>query len=276
MTSKAINEWLGSRPDIPQIVVDTAGWRDPSGSALLMLRGDPTQTASNLAKAVSSPAPPQWAEDWIGADRLASNTLRAVVEDFGFPSDPAVVLALADALPSESLLWVASSMPIRDVDAFFPSLDRPIRLLANRGANGIDGFVSTTLGSTSASDRPTFGLAGDLSLIHDLTALNTAVKLELPVTLVVLDNDGGGVFHFLPQAGHPEFERLFATPHGLDLKKAADLFRLDYLEVTDPDVLRAAAGEIPDRPRLVRVPTDREENVDLHEQAWRALAGALP
>ncbi len=172
---------------------------------------------------------------------------------------------------------VASSMPVRDVEAFA----RPragVRLLANRGVNGIDGFVSTVLGAASASSGPTVALLGDLCLLHDANGLLGAAGRGVDATFVVLDNDGGGIFSFLPQAELPDhFELLFGTPHGVDLAALASMHGLPAQRVEKagevvPAVEAAiAAGGV----RFVIVPTERAENVKRHRDAWTAVASAL-
>lgn len=268
-TSKALTNWLATHADIPQIVVDEAGWRDPGMSASMMVRSDPVAFATLLTDRVEA-SPVTWATAWLKADRAARAALHSAA---GFPTEPGVVTALADALPHRSLLYVASSMPVRDLDAFFPAVDRDIRIVANRGANGIDGFVSSALGA-AATGAAVVALAGDLSLLHDLTALGTAGRLGMPLTVVVVNNDGGGIFHFLPQARFPDyFERLLGTPHGTDFGTAADLFGVGYHLVDDADVFRGLVGVPSDGPRLIEVRTDRHTNVAVHDAAWRAVQG---
>jgi len=267
-TSKALSTWLADHPQMRQIVVDDAGWRDPGGSAATVIRTDPVFFADRLAGSMTS-APSGWATAWHKAERAARAALGSSIE---FPSEPAVVIALAEALPDNTLLYVGSSMPVRDVDAFFPSIDRRVRFLSNRGANGIDGLISSGLGA-AAEGRPVVVLSGDLSLLHDLTALGTAAKYELPVTVIVINNDGGGIFHFLPQAAFPEhFERLFGTPHGTDFQATADLFGIEHHLVDDEAVFKRLVGTPAEYPRLVEVRTNRVENVAIHEKAWRAVA----
>lgn len=269
-TSKALTSWLADHPDLPQISIDEAGWRDPGASASMMVRSDPAAFAVLLADRLD-PAPSEWAAAWLDTDRAARAALHSAV---GFPTEPGTVTTLADALPDRSLLYVASSMPVRDVDAFFPAVDRDIRILANRGANGIDGLISSALGAAAAGE-PVVVLAGDLSLLHDLTALGTAGRLGLPLTVVVVNNDGGGIFHFLPQAQFPDyFERLLGTPHGTDFRAAADLFGIEYHLVDDADVFRRLVGVPPAGPRVIEVRTDRHTNVAVHEAAWRAVDGS--
>lgn len=233
-----------------------------------MVRSDPLWFARQLVELVK-PAPADWAADWTAAENAAREALN---NQLAFPSEPAVVAVLADAIPDETTLYVASSMPIRDVDAFFPSIDRRVRILSNRGANGIDGLISSGLGA-AAEGRPVLVLSGDLSLLHDLTALGTAARFDLPVTIVVINNDGGGIFHFLPQAAFPEhFERLLGTPHGTDFQAAADLFGIDYHLVESETALNNLVATAAQHPRLVEIRTNRVENVAIHERAWRAVA----
>lgn len=261
-TSKAFMTWLEGHPHVPQVVVDEVGGRDPSRTARLMITADPVE----FAKALSvEPVAADWTHAWMDADGHARDALAGMV----FPSGPAVVQTLAERLPAHSNLYVASSMPVRDVDLFFPSIDRPIRLLANRGVNGIDGLVSSGLGA-SATGTTTFVLTGDLSALHDLGALATAARLRLPVTIVVVNNDGGGIFSFLPQAKLPRhFERVFSTPHGLSFVPVAEALGLRAVHVDRRDRFVSALGE--PGPLLIEVTTDRDANVRIHEEALARL-----
>jgi 2-succinyl-5-enolpyruvyl-6-hydroxy-3-cyclohexene-1-carboxylate synthase len=168
-------------------------------------------------------------------------------------------------------------MPIRDVETFFPARPEPPRVLANRGANGIDGTVSTAFGVAAAARGPVVALIGDVALAHGVGGLLAASRLGLRVVFVVLDKDGGGIFHFLPVAGETDaFEEHVATPHGLDFGHAAALYGLGYERAADPEGLRAAldAALAAERSTLIVVRTDREANVALHRRVWDAVAAA--
>jgi 2-succinyl-5-enolpyruvyl-6-hydroxy-3-cyclohexene-1-carboxylate synthase len=161
-------------------------------------------------------------------------------------------------------------MPIRDVETFFPARPDPPRVLSNRGANGIDGTVSTAFG-VAAAGGPVVLLIGDVALAHDVGGLLAARRLGLPLTIVLLDNGGGGIFDFLPVASEGEdFERHVATPHGLDFAHAAALYGLAYEPVATVAELRAAlaAGGA----TLIHVRADRAENVALHRRLWDAVS----
>jgi 2-succinyl-5-enolpyruvyl-6-hydroxy-3-cyclohexene-1-carboxylate synthase len=189
-----------------------------------------------------------------------------------------VAAELATALPPGATLVVASSMPVRDVETFAPARDDPPRVLANRGANGIDGTVSTAFGVAAADDGPTVLLIGDVALAHDVGGLLAARRLGLPLVVVVLNNDGGGIFEFLPVAQERDaFEEHVATPHGLDLAHAAALYGCVLERPTDLAGLRAAVDAALGRAAvtLVEVRTDRAANLALHRRATAAALDAL-
>jgi 2-succinyl-5-enolpyruvyl-6-hydroxy-3-cyclohexene-1-carboxylate synthase len=217
-----------------------------------------------------------WLEDWQSADRLAANAIASVLGPEGL-SEPRVAAELGVRLPPHTTLLVASSMPIRDVETFFPARPEPPRVLANRGANGIDGTVSTAFGIAAAAHGPVVALIGDVALAHDMGGLLAASRLGLRVVFVVLDNDGGGIFHFLPVAGQTDaFEEHVATPHGLDFEHAAALYGLGYERAADPETFRAAldAALTAELGTLIVVRTDREANVALHRRVWDAVRAA--
>src|SRR4029079_3889496 len=169
-------------------------------------------------------------------------------------------------------------MPVRDLDTFFQGGDRAIRLLANRGANGIDGVVSSALGASAANTGPTVLVIGDISFYHDSNGLLAAMQHGLNATIGLLNNDVGGIFSFLPQAAEPEhFEQLFGTPHGLDFQPLAQMYGAAYERVATWQAFRAAiqrgleAGGL----HIVEVPTERGRNVTLHREIWKVVSQAI-
>ncbi|HEX2096141.1 MAG TPA: thiamine pyrophosphate-dependent enzyme, partial [Solirubrobacterales bacterium] len=168
-----------------------------------------------------------------------------------------------------------SSMPIRDQEAFLPSSSADALFLSNRGANGIDGLISSGIGAAHATARPTTVLTGDLGLLHDLGGLAALRDVSTPVRIVVIDNDGGGIFHFLPQEralGDEEFEALLGTPRGVDVGKAATLFDLPHRRVDSLDELGDALAA---DTGLIEVPVDRRANVALHRRLAERVAAAI-
>ncbi len=274
-TAKPVFRWLADHRGVPQLLVDPAGWRDPYATASHVVRADPVITAAALAKAIGSRAPDDWAPSWRALDDRAASLLAAAVAAEPFPTEPGVAAAVLAAVPSGSTVWAASSMPVRDVDTVLPRLDRALRVVGNRGLNGIDGFLSSGFGWAVAGRGPTYLLAGDLSFLHDLTALAAAARLGVDATVVVVDNDGGGIFHFLPQADLPAFERLFATPHGTDLVAAARGVGVPAQAVAEEAALRAAVAAPPTGVRVVVVRTDRHRNVAVHHRLQEAIGRAV-
>lgn len=274
-TSKQYRLWLERTRPATVVAVDHLG-RHPDAALAVTDRVD--HEPGTWAAAVEAPAngATDWTRSWTDAEQVAGAAV-AAISATAF-DEPAVVAAL-DALDGPLDLVVANSMPIRDLDAFLPASTRPRRILANRGANGIDGQASTALGVAVGSPDPTVLLTGDLALLHDLSGLSAANRLGADLTVVLLDNDGGGIFSFLPIAGSPSVDhhRLFHTPHGLDLAHVAPLCGASYHRADDRAALDAALAATVGRPGIhfVHVPVDAATNVALHRGAADAVATAL-
>lgn len=272
-TSKPLRTWL-AESGADQIVVDPLGdWNEPTRRAAALLRADPTELAAGWAARLGEerPQPAMWLE----ADRTAREAIAAELAAIGKPTEPGLQLALAAAHRDGDLVYTASSMPIRDQESFLPSTAADVRYLCNRGTNGIDGLISSGVGAAHASGRPTTIITGDLGLLHDVGGLAALREVETPVRIVVIDNDGGGIFHFLPQEqalGGGEFEALLGTPRGVDVAKAADLFGLAHRRLGDlaelPDALAAGTG-------LIEVKVDRQANLNLHRRLTEQVSGVL-
>ncbi|MEX2503843.1 MAG: 2-succinyl-5-enolpyruvyl-6-hydroxy-3-cyclohexene-1-carboxylic-acid synthase [Egicoccus sp.] len=265
--------------DVPQLLIDPHGaWHDPERAVGELLVADVALTAAALREHLAVPAGSDWADRWFAADRRVRAAIDALLDAGDAPTEPRVARDLAAGLPDGTTLVVASSMPARDLDQFLAPRDG-LRVVSNRGASGIDGFVSTALGVALAGERPTVALSGDLSLLHDANGFllsPDAPRVDLPI--VVVDNDGGGIFSFLPQRRfEASFERVFGTPHGRDLADLARLHRLGYASVDRaedlvPAVERAReAGGI----HLVHVRTDRDANLALHRRVTAEVATVL-
>jgi 2-succinyl-5-enolpyruvyl-6-hydroxy-3-cyclohexene-1-carboxylate synthase len=166
-------------------------------------------------------------------------------------------------------------MPVRDVETFFPARPDPPRVLSNRGANGIDGTISTAFGAADGAAGPTVLLVGDVAFAYDVGGLLAARRTEAPLTIVLLNNDGGGIFEFLPVAGERDaFEDHVATPHGLDFAHAAALYGCAHVRVDTPEAFREAvrSGMATQGTTIVEVRTNRGENVALHRRVWDAVS----
>jgi 2-succinyl-5-enolpyruvyl-6-hydroxy-3-cyclohexene-1-carboxylate synthase len=273
--SKALGTWLDSL-DAFQVGIDAWGRRfDPGGSLDALVCALPERVLGSLWNAVGAAGPADYRAAWADAEILADKALAEALADDRL-IEPAVSRVVTEAAVQRELeLVVASSMPIRDVEWFGV---RGKRIHANRGANGIDGVVSTTVGVALGRHRPTVGLLGDLAFLHDTNGLLLlGAHPDLDCTLVVVDNDGGGIFHFLPQRSvlpEPGFEELFGTPHRLDLVAVALAHGVRAERVERIDDLRRVLSESWG-PRVVVVPTDRTANVTEHERLNRAVAAAV-
>jgi 2-succinyl-5-enolpyruvyl-6-hydroxy-3-cyclohexene-1-carboxylate synthase len=279
LTSKGTTAWLDA--SIAQIVVDPdARWLDPHRAACERLPVDAEPLMSDLVDLLGGAARESaWSAQWHGADASARAAIDAGLDTDDTPFDARIARDVFAAVPDGGALLVASSMPVREVE-WFAAPRGGLRVHANRGANGIDGLVSTTLGIAAGANVPTIGLLGDLAWLHDANGLLGAARLAasgVDATFVVADNGGGGIFHFLPASAMPELEKLFVTPQTVDLAVLARAYGVDATRVeraseVGPAVVAAlAAGGV----RLIVVPTDRRTNVARHEAIWSAVAAAI-
>jgi 2-succinyl-5-enolpyruvyl-6-hydroxy-3-cyclohexene-1-carboxylate synthase len=285
-TSKALTAWLDE--SIPQVLVDPSeGWADPARAASLRLIADPSDLLAATAALLTDdgPGPAGWSGDpaspwlreWLETERLAREAIDGLLEEWAEPFEGRVARDLVGWVPAGGTLVVGSSMPVRDVDAFARPREG-LRFVANRGLSGIDGFVATALGVAAAGDEPVVALCGDLTLLHDASSLLGAAGRSRGAVLVVIDNDGGGIFSFLPQAQLPGdlFEPLFGTPHGLDLTALAAAARVPARVVEKAADLVPALDAALDGggTQLVVVRSDRAGNLARHRAVTEAVAVA--
>lgn len=276
-TSKPLRAWLAAS-GADEIVIDPCGgWNEPTRRAAAILRADPTELASGWAARLEGlegrerPLPERWLEAEAAAQIVLIEAFPVGTEI----TEPALHRALGATHRDGDLVYTASSMPIRDQETFLAPSDTDVLFLSNRGANGIDGLVSSGIGAARASGRPTTIVTGDLGLLHDIGGLAALREVETPVRIVAIDNDGGGIFHFLPQEAamdSDEFEALLGTPRGVDAAKAAALFDLPHCRLESltelPEALAADTG-------LIEVKTDRQTNVATHRQLTQQVHDAI-
>ena len=231
-----------------------------------MLRADPR------ALEPPAPAPADWLQRWRSAD---ANAAEAVERTLGAElSEPNVARALATTLPTDATVFVAASMPVRELESFWPVRDDAPRVLSNRGANGIDGTLSSAFGVAAVSDGPVVALIGDVAFAHDIGGLLAASRLGLSLTVVLINNGGAAIFDRLPIAGERDvYEQHIATPPGLDFGRAAALYGLRHERPATLAQLRESLAA-PAGGTLIEVRTDRAEGLALHERVATALRGA--
>ena len=272
------------RPAASKVLAQWTAWATESGAVLMQVGGpgviDPEHNVSavvsidDLLEATHGAVEPAtgWRESWIDADRTADRTIRELLEEFDELTEPGVARTVADALSDGAELVVASSMPVRDLEWFG---GRRARAHANRGANGIDGVLGTALGRAVAG-RTTFVLLGDLAFVHDSNALTALPSRDADLRIVVVDNDGGGIFSFLPQAtalSEDRFEQLFGTPLGVDIVALATSYGLEARTVLAVDELVDQLAQ--PGPWVCCVPTNRRHNVEVHAALHAAAIAAL-
>jgi len=278
--SKVLAGWLDASGAATQVVVDPWWrWADPGRGATDMVRVDPATWCAAVAAEVGAgrTAVPggDWRARWAEADAAAWEAVDRWCAGSGRMSEPALARAVAASVPPEGLLVVSSSMPVRDLEWFVAPGERVPRVIANRGANGIDGVVSTAVGA-SADGTPVVALVGDLAFLHDLTAWVRPAGHDPDCTVVVADNGGGGIFSFLPQAdalAEGPFERLFATPQAVDVAAVAAGLGLP---VEDVDTVAALTGALePSRRGGLRVVRARLPGAAAHVDALAEIHAAV-
>ncbi|MEO7573831.1 MAG: 2-succinyl-5-enolpyruvyl-6-hydroxy-3-cyclohexene-1-carboxylic-acid synthase [Acidimicrobiales bacterium] len=280
LASRVAGEWLAATGAAEIVVDGERSWTDPHGTAAFVLPMAPEMLVDRWLADVDGVSPVDdgaWLARWstLGGQALAAIDATLAAEPH--LTEPAVARALVAALPAGGALVVSSSMPIRDLEWYVePGVD--VEVHANRGANGIDGVVSTAVGVALADPgRPAALLIGDVAFLHDTNGLLGAAERGVDLVIVVVDNDGGGIFSFLPQAqvvGEARFEQLYGTPHGLDLVAVASAHGAHARAVSDvgPAVAEAlAAGGV----HVLVVHTDRAANVEVHARLNAAVAEAV-
>ena len=287
-TSKAL---LGMFEDhrVRRIVVDDGGWTVPTLQPVTVAHADPVALATTLADIlerdrIEPAADSRWLALWLAAEQAADGAIHDWLKTLDEPFEGAAFADLEGVLPDGAILVAGNSMPVRDMDTYLAPGPAAIRCVGNRGANGIDGVVSTALGAAATSEGPVVLVVGDLSFLHDLNALVAARLHRLSATIVLVNNDGGGIFSFLPQAsavrpetGLPEhFEELFGTPHGLEPGPLVTALGGDLRRVV-PGELGPAVADSLGRPgvRVLEVRTERTRNLELHRMGFAAVSRAL-
>jgi 2-succinyl-5-enolpyruvyl-6-hydroxy-3-cyclohexene-1-carboxylate synthase len=277
--SKALAGYVSeaSRAGARIVVLDPwQQWPDPTRAATEFHHADPDAWLTGVMEE-AQPCDDGWLESWTEREEKAQ---AAIAETLGTDlNEPQVARAVQSyAAEAAATVVVSASMPIRDLEWFAPALESPPRVFANRGANGIDGVVSTALGvAASQANHRTVALLGDLAFLHDVSGLVNVP--DVPCTFVVPDNSGGGIFSFLPQAeelGADTFERLFGTPPSSDLGAVARGFGLSVVEVSSLSELEASISASPRTPTVVRVRVPgRAQNAALHQALNEAVRRAL-
>jgi 2-succinyl-5-enolpyruvyl-6-hydroxy-3-cyclohexene-1-carboxylate synthase len=301
-TSKAYRLWMEQHPRTHIALVDVGSrWHDPSHLATDLFRCDPTALCHHVAERLEKrqeisadfAARDAWLARWRQADKQAASAIHTVLESSTELLEPHVGSLLSELLPDPCQLFLSSSMPIRDIDCFASANEKSIRVHCNRGANGIDGVTSSALGvsaavsasaasmeTTSAKVPPTVLLIGDLAFLHDLGGLFATHQYHLDATLIVINNNGGGIFSFLPVADSADpktFDKLFTLPHGIQLESAAALYGIGYQRIENLSSFERQLAISLQSPgtQLLELVVSREASVAQHRRIVDTVTASL-
>ncbi|MFB6078497.1 MAG: 2-succinyl-5-enolpyruvyl-6-hydroxy-3-cyclohexene-1-carboxylic-acid synthase [Halarchaeum sp.] len=272
-TSKPLRKYL-ARTDARQVVVDPAGeWREAEFVASDLVTADTAGLARALADRIDADG--GWpADTFARAERVHDETVADTADFF----EGAIARRLIADAPDPATVFVSNSMPVRDVDRFGAPRSADLTVLGNRGASGIDGVTSSALGAGSATDDPLVLLTGDLAYYHDANGLLALSRCGTDATIVLVNNDGGGIFHMLPiEDFDPPFEGQFKTPHGLDFEPTSDLYGFDYARVRDVDAFADAYRESldSDGTQVVEVVSDADASHRVRESLRERVVDRL-
>lgn len=276
-TSKSYLLWLQKHISCQQIIVGSTN-SDPTHGITQALNLDPTSFCLQLANYLENYAQSiwqnkQWRLDFELAESIAEHAIAESLSTIDELFDGKVYAELAKIIPANSYIYVASSTPIRDLDTFF-HCDRPITVLANRGANGIDGTLSSALGAAWGCNRPMVLICGDLAFYHDLNGLLAAKKYNISLTVILLNNDGGGIFDLLPISKYENiFEEFFGTSHGLDFAPIITAYDCEHALIQDwQDFRDRLINSLNTKgTQVLEIRSDRKRNKDLHFAIWNKV-----
>ncbi|MBU8879863.1 2-succinyl-5-enolpyruvyl-6-hydroxy-3-cyclohexene-1-carboxylic-acid synthase [Bacillus sp. FJAT-29790] len=272
--SKSLSVYLKENHDVRQFVIDGGGgWRDPGMGSSEMIYCHETTFCHSVIPFIQVENDDRYFEQWDEINQLTRRHL-AKMNELNVLSEGKLFHQLAERLPEGSTLFVGNSMPIRDLDTFFHYNEKSIRIMANRGANGIDGVISTALGAGTKS-QPLFLVLGDLTFFHDLNGLIAAKLYGININIILINNNGGGIFSFLPQASHPKnFERLFGTPLDLDFQPAVQMFGGQYDLISDWDHFTSVFLRNLENPglKVMEITTNRNQNITEHRELWQTVS----
>ena len=270
--SKSLAQFLAHRRRPVHLMVAAPGtWPDPLHIVTEVVRSEASEFCLGMLDACGAVAASDgWIACWLEASRVVRDALDQALAAESAMFEGKAITELLELLPEGSLIQVGNSMPVRDLDAFARHSERGLAIRCNRGASGIDGVLSSAMGAAAARRDPTALVLGDLSFLHDLAALHIAARYPINLLVVVINNDGGGIFSFLPQAALDKdaFETFFGTPHGLDFERAVDIGRARYARIGSWDRFRSAAGAALLEPGLhvLEIAGDRAQNLKVHRR----------
>jgi 2-succinyl-5-enolpyruvyl-6-hydroxy-3-cyclohexene-1-carboxylate synthase len=273
--SKVVSQWLAKCGAEQIAITQQPSLIDPDKVVTTHIVGSINELFMEMSRGADVRSETEWISSWKHSEKMARTALGGKFAEQVQLTEPLCAVTVSESVASGSSVVVSSSMPVRDLEWFAPARDG-LRVFSNRGVNGIDGVVSTAVGIALSSKAPTALLIGDIAVLHDSNGLLNLVKRDVLMKIIVVDNEGGGIFSFLPQAEAMEgaqFEQLFGTPHSVDFESLAKAHGIPFMWVQTADELRREL--VNSHTSMIGVRTDRKKNVDDHNELYVAVAEAL-
>lgn len=269
--SKFLGDYLTSAKNAEQILISEHGvWEDPTFMVSELIWTGPTELCQQLTQkleSTSSSTDPKWADALKEAERVCQSNVESELSKHFL--EASAVLDVIEQLPNSASLFIASSLPVRYLDQFAGPMKKSLRTFANRGASGIDGTIASAIGAAASMNEPLILITGDLAFYHDMNSLLAMKKYDIKLITILINNDGGGIFHRLPISQfEPPFNELFITPHGLNFEPVVKMFGLDYECVTQRETFQTAFQSAlnAENSCVIEVPFDGEKNHQQHKQ----------
>jgi 2-succinyl-5-enolpyruvyl-6-hydroxy-3-cyclohexene-1-carboxylate synthase len=273
--SKVVNQWLAKCGAEQIAVTQQPSLIDPDKVVTTHIVGSINELFMEMSRGTDTRSETEWISNWKRCEVQARAALDKSFSEQASLTEPLCAVTVSEAVAVGTNIVVSSSMPVRDLEWFAPARDG-VRVFSNRGVNGIDGVVSTAVGIGLSAKMPTALLIGDIALLHDSNGLLNLNRRDVQLKIIVVDNEGGGIFSFLPQAEAMEgaqFEQLFGTPHSVDFESLAKAHGLPFTWVTTTEELRRELANA--ETSIIGVRTDRKKNVEHHNALYSAVADAL-
>jgi 2-succinyl-5-enolpyruvyl-6-hydroxy-3-cyclohexene-1-carboxylate synthase len=273
--SKVVNQWLAKCGAEQIAVTQQPSLIDPDKVVTTHIVGSINELFMEMSRGADSRSETEWIGAWKRCEKNARTALDEELSKQTQLTEPLCAVTVSEAVAVGTNIVVSSSMPVRDLEWFAPPRDG-VRVFSNRGVNGIDGVVSTAVGVALSSKSPTALLIGDIAMLHDSNGLLNLIRRDAQLKVIVIDNEGGGIFSFLPQAQAMEgdqFEQLFGTPHSVDFAALAKTHGIAFTWVSTAQELRRELGN--PATSMIGVRTDRSKNVDDHNALYSAVAAAV-
>ena len=279
--SKHVLAWINSVKPSEYLIVDHAPARiDPFHGVSTRIEADISEFCQTILSfnSTKNPLNQSWNEDWVKINEQVIEKLDNYFDKNNVLSEPYIARVISEQIKPDSTLVIGNSMPIRDIDSFASYYGSQVSTLTNRGASGIDGTIATAIGASIATNKPVTVILGDLALLHDLNSLAMARHLDASFIVIVVNNNGGGIFSFLPIAEFTDvFEPFFGTPNDVTFNGAAKMFDAAYYKPSTIEEFRSTYSQAMEEKGffLIEVETDRKENLLIHKNIERHVSAGL-